>query len=438
MIPARNGCRDVHLLVFGGMKTAPAEAGLARLHERCRVCGAANLVPYLDLGVTPLANSYLTRQQLAETEPAAELALQICAACGLSQLTRVVDRDLMFRNYLYVSSTTRTFRDHCAELAATAMSVAGAAAGDWALDIASNDGLLLSCFRDLGMRVFGVDPARNLAAEATVRGIPTVPEYWSRTVAQAATDAHGRPRVVTATNVLAHVDDLHEFTDAVKIALAPRGVLVVEVPYLLDFIKQNEFDTVYHEHLSYFGVQPLSELMRRHGLALFDVERFPEIHGGTIRVFVCRAGERLPSERVTALLESEREFGITDPGVYVAFGERARANMRHLTDLISRLRSKDRRIWAYGASAKGNTLMNFSRTTADAIPVVIDDNPKKWGLFTPGAHMRIAGPNELAAGQVDHLLLLAWNFEREIVQRSRAVGYRGSYIRPVPSVSVFE
>ena len=420
------------------MKAARSENGVAKIHTRCRVCGSSGLVRYLDLGVTPLANSYLSPEQVGVPESVAELALQICGGCGLSQLTRVVDRDLMFRNYLYVSSTTQTLRDHLAGLAATASRVAGATPGDWALDIASNDGLLLSCFRSLGMRVFGVDPARNLAAEATARGLPTIPDYWSPTVAREAVAQYGQPRTITATNVLGHVDDIHDFVTSVELALAPHGIFVIEVPYVIDFIEQNEFDTAYHEHLSYFGLQPLSELMKTHGLVIFDVEHFPAIHGGTIRVFVCRAGERTPTGRTVAMLEREREFGITDIDVYLSFGERVRANMSELTDLLERFRSEGRRIWAYGASAKGNTLMNFTGTTADAVPVVVDDNPKKWGLFTPGAHMRIVGPSLLAAAEVDHLLLLAWNFEREIVRRSRAAGYRGSYIRPVPAVSVFD
>jgi SAM-dependent methyltransferase len=408
----------------------------AKVHTRCRVCGSSRLVRYLDIGVTPLANSYLTRERLGTPELVAELALQLCDGCGLSQLTRVVDRDLMFRDYLYVSSTTQTFREHCAELAETATRVAGAAAGDGVLDIASNDGLLLSCFRSLGLRVFGVDPARNLAAEATARGIPTIAEYWSPDVAREAVGRHGRPVVITATNVLAHVDDVHDFVEAVALALAPRGVFVVEVPYVIDFIERNEFDTAYHEHLSYWALRPMSRLLGEHGLTVFDVERFPDIHGGTIRVFACAAGEREPSARVRARLESERAFGITKGDVYVAFGARVRANMAELARLVGELRSRGRRIWAYGASAKGNTLMSFAGLTADEIPVVVDDNPKKWGLYTPGAHLRIVGPNELAAAQVDDLLLLAWNFEREIVRRSRAAGYRGRYIQPVPTVAV--
>lgn len=420
------------------MTTDRSEDGSARVHVRCRVCGSSELAPYLDMGVTPLANAYVSGDRLSAHELVAELALQVCAACGLSQLTRVVDRDLMFRDYLYVSSTTETFRAHCAELAATAVQVVGASPGAWALDIASNDGLLLSCFRALGMRVVGVDPARDLAAEATARELPTIAEYWSPDVARDVIARYGRPTMITATNVLAHVDDVHEFVEGVETALPERGIFVVEVPYMIDLIERNEFDTAYHEHLSYFSLHPMRELMRAHGLGIFDVAHFPEIHGGTIRVFISREHERRPSDRVAAMLDRERTVGITDPAIHVAFGERAHRNMAELAETVATLRSRGERLWAYGASAKGNTLMNFSRLTAETIPVVVDDNPKKWGLYTPGAHMRIVGPSELATAHVDRLLLLAWNFEAEIVRRSRAAGYRGGYIRPVPSVALVD
>ncbi len=190
------------------MTSGPMLDTLAKVHDRCRVCGSKDLVRFLDLGETPLANAYLTAEQVAHAEPVVELALQMCARCGLSQLTRVVDRERMFCDYLYVSSTSDTFRAHCAELAATVMREAGAAAGDLALDIASNDGLLLSCFKSLGMRVAGVDPARTLASEATARGIPTLADYWSLAVADRIVAEHGQPRTITATNVVAHVDDL--------------------------------------------------------------------------------------------------------------------------------------------------------------------------------------------------------------------------------------
>jgi hypothetical protein len=206
---------------------------------------------------------------------------------------------------------------------------------------------------------------------------------------------------------------------------------------VLDFVERVEFDTAYHEHLSYFAVGPLRTLFAEHGFHVFDVTRFPDIHGGTVRVAVARAGDREPRETVADAVAREKRFGVTDPSVYVRFGERVRDNMAELRDLVARTRVTNGVVWAYGASAKGNTLMNFAGLTADAVPVVVDDNPKKWGLYTPGAHMRIVGAEELRDADATHLLLLAWNFEREIVRRSRAVGYRGRYIRPVPLVAEF-
>ncbi len=212
---------------------------------------------------------------------------------------------------------------------------------------------------------------------------------------------------------------------------------MLEVPYLLDFVEQVEFDTAYHEHLSYFGVRPLKTLFEGQGFRVFDVTHFPDIHGGTIRVAVCRAGDREARGSVAEALSREERFGVADPKVYMAFGDRVRRNMDELRVVVARIRAGGGTIWAYGASAKGNTLMNFARLTSDSVPVVVDDNPKKWGLYTPGAHMRIVGTEELRGARVGHLLLLAWNFEREIVRRSRAVGYRGRFIRPVPAVAEF-
>lgn len=393
---------------------------------------------YLHLGSTPLANAYLSEAGLSAEEFREELALQVCLDCGLSQLTMVVNPDLMFKNYLYVSSTTETFRNHCGELAKTVTTLAQCELGDWVLDIASNDGCLLSKFRDQGMRVVGVDPAENLAAEANKNGIPTLCTYWSTESAEAVLSQFGRPKVITATNVFAHADDLHCFVEAVKRCLASRGLFVIECPYLLDFIERNEFDTAYHEHLSYLGVNPIQVLMAQHGLVLVDVEYFKDIHGGTIRVCVGREGEHAVSPNVRRFLEREDAFGIKNLARYEAFGRRVQENKKSLLTLISQLREEGQVIWAYGASAKGNTLMNYFGISKALVPVAIDDNPKKWGLYTPGSHLRITGIEGLPRARVDYLLLLAWNFEAEIIQRCRAVRYGGRFIRPVPEAAVID
>ncbi len=415
---------------FNNLMTEPTTS--SRIQSRCRICGSESLVRYLDLGSTPLANSYVTEAGLAAPEFREELALQMCPGCGLSQLTRVVHPDLMFKNYLYVSSTTSTFRSHCEEMAATTAAAAGAKAGDLVMDIASNDGCLLSKFQDIGMRVVGVDPAENLAAEANAAGIRTLNAYWSPAIARDVAARFGNPVIITATNVFAHVDDVHQFVEGVASCLARRGVFVIECPYVLDFIGRNEFDTAYHEHLSYIGITPLVTLMGMHEMEVFDVEYFPDLHGGTIRTYVCRRGERERSARVDRYLERERAFGIASPDPYRAFAERVLLNKRQLRELIARESAAGKVIWAYGASAKGNTLVNFFELTRRDVPVAVDDNPKKWGYFTPGAHMRITGIQELSGQRVDYLLLLAWNFQKEIIARCQAAHYTGGFILPVP------
>lgn len=403
---------------------------------QCRICHSTELYKYLDLGRVPLANSYLSKEQLSTLEFVEELALQLCVNCGLSQLTKVVSPDMMFKNYLYVSSTTQTFQNHCVELAGVASEIVRAGPNDLALDIASNDGCLLSKFRSLGMKVLGVDPAENLAAEANASGIRTLCAYWSPALAKDIVSRFGSPRIITATNVFAHVDDVHAFVDAVDLCLARRGIFVIEFPYVVDFIERNEFDTAYHEHLSYIGIHPVVHLMRTHGMEVFDVVHFPSIHGGTVRIFVCRAGDYEVSENVGIFLRREDGFGLKNKSTYELFAKRVLENKRKLGELIKGLLDQGKTIWAYGASAKGNTLTNFFEITNAMIPIVVDDNPKKSGFYTPGSKMRITEIGELPNANVDYLLLLAWNFQAEIMKRCRAVNYVGGFILPVPEPTV--
>lgn len=396
------------------------------------MCGSSSLHRYLDLGRTPLANSYLDEKTRSEPEFTEELCLQLCRDCGLSQLTKVVDPDRMFRHYLYVSATTATIREHFAEFAATVAKAAGAAPGDLALDIASNDGTLLAAFRAVGLKPIGVDPAENLAKEANAKGLTTWCDYWSVPVAERLASEVGRPKVITAANVFAHADGLVDFARGVASSLAAGGVFAIECPYLVDFIEKSEFDTAYHEHVSYIGLTPLAALMKAHGLELYDVEYFPEIHGGTIRSYIARTGERKPTARLAEALRKEEAFGIKRPAVYDAFAKRVLDNRERLRGLVASLRAQGQTVWAYGASAKGNTLMNFFGLDASSVPRAIDDNPKKWGYLTPGARMEIVGIDALKSAKVDCLLLLAWNFEKEIRRRCQAAGYAGRFLVPVP------
>ncbi|MBI3552248.1 MAG: methyltransferase domain-containing protein [Elusimicrobia bacterium] len=408
----------------------------SRTVDRCRICGSKKLHRYLDLGRTPLANSYLAPEHLEEPEFQEDLCIQLCLECGLSQLTKVVHPDRMFRHYLYVSSTTATLREHFAELAATAAKAAGTKPGDLAIDVASNDGCLLSAFKAVGLSALGVDPAQNLAAEANARGLETECAYWSPDMAQKVSGRRGKAKIITACNVFAHADDLHGFMRAVDAALAPDGIFIIECPYLLDFIHHGEFDTAYHEHLSYLGVTPLEKLMAARGFGVFDVERFPDIHGGTVRVYCARAGQRPRTARAAGFFAQEEKFGVRAPAAYDAFAKLVLENRAILRGLIEKLTNEGKTVWAYGASAKGNTLMNFFGLEARLVPKAIDDNPKKWGYFTPGARMAIVGIDALKGARVDYLLLLAWNFESEIRKRCQAAGYQGDFIVPVPKARV--
>ncbi len=404
--------------------------------KTCRVCGSKGMKPYLDLGTVPLANAYLKKEELDRPEFTESLVLQLCRRCGLTQLTKVVPPERMFRRYLYKSSTPETFRAHCRLLAQDAMRRVGGKAGDLALDIASNDGCLLSKFQDEGMRVVGVDPAENLATEADKGGIPTVCTYWSLAVAKDIVSRFGSPKIVTSQNVLGHTDDVHAFAQAVEACLAPKGLWIIEVPYVLDFVQHNEFDTAYHEHLSYFSVHPLRLLLRAHAMDIMDVAYFPKIHGGTIRLFACRRGDYRVSRRVETFLKKEGAFGLRRLQPYRAFAQRVRKNKEDLLGVLSGLRKERKTIWAYGAGAKGNILMNYCGIRQDTVPVVVDDNAEKWGYYAPGSQMRITKTADLKGARVDYLLLLAWNFKDEIIRRCKAAGFYGGYVIPNPTVQL--
>lgn len=400
----------------------------------CRICDSSLSTVYLDLGRTPLANSYVKTEAEGRSAATYELAVALCDNCHLSQLTTVVPPELMFDHYLYVSSTTQTFRKHCEGLVASVFARRpDIARGDLALDIASNDGCLLSYFQLRGCRILGVDPARNLVSDAIARGIDTIGGYWGEEALDQVLKRAGRAKVVTATNVLAHVDRIHDFLANVWRVLDDDGLFVCEVPYLVDLIDNVEFDTIYHEHVSYFLIEPLRRALEANRLMMIDVEH-QSIHGGTIRVYAMKTetSAALPYH-VQRMIESERARGFHDAVLYRGFAATVRQNRTDMRATLSEFKSQGKRISGYGASAKGNTLLNYYGIDSSMIDYIVDDNPKKHGYLTPGSLIPIVTPDAVTSSPPDYLLLLAWNFASEIKSRTSAYRERGGkYIVPVP------
>lgn len=403
---------------------------------QCRICSSSSLFQYLDLGDHPLANSYIAPEQATLPEFKAPLALQLCESCGLSQLTNVVEPDLMFSHYVYVSSTPKTFRDHCDNLVKDLGRMLKIQDDDaLVLDIASNDGCLLQSFKKQGFKVLGVDPAKNLAAEANSKGIRTICDYWSPAIASKILEQQQAPSIITAQNVFAHVDDMHSFVAGMAKCLKQNGLIAIECPYLLDFIKRNLFDTAYHEHLSYVAITPVVQLLKTYNLEIVDLVFFPDIHGGTVRIIIAHAGDYRVEASVSEQLQVEENFGLKSRAPYIQFADRVLGIKENLLDLLTEAKTKKRRVWAYGAGAKGNTLLNFFRINSDLVEAIVDDNPKKWGLLTPGSRLPILKTQDLAnqSPAIDDLLLLAWNFSTEIMARSKEWGFDGEFICPLPT-----
>jgi novobiocin biosynthesis protein NovU/D-mycarose 3-C-methyltransferase len=403
---------------------------------QCRICAQPLPAPFLDLGEMPLANSFLSSAADASSEARYPLAVASCSGCGLAQLTYVVPAEQLYRDYIYVSSTSDGVRRHGEYLADTLIAQYAWQPSDLVVEVASNDGTVLQAFKQRGVRVVGVEPARNIAAIAVNNGIPTLAEFFNRESAAAVLSAHGRASFIFGRHVFAHVDDVHEFMEAVLLCLADDGVFVIEVPYFFDFLEQLEFDTVYHEHLSYVSLGAMEHLCRAHGMALVDVERIA-LHGGSIVLHMRRAGAGAASARLTQLLERERASKMHDPSRLHAFAADVRQWKGQFETLIETLGSHGARLVGYGAAAKANTLLNFCPSAARALPAILDRSPHKHGKLTPGTHIPVRPVEEWEQYAPTHLVILAWNFHREIMQQMQPFRDQGgAFVVPIPTPRV--
>ncbi|MGH9443216.1 MAG: methyltransferase domain-containing protein [Thermoanaerobaculia bacterium] len=405
----------------------------------CRMCKSRRLSRFLDLGSMPPADSFLRPDQLGEPETYYPLSVHLCEECGLSQLGHVVSPEVLYRHdYPYEASITATGQRHWAEFAESVAARFSAGADRFAVDIGSNVGVLLGEFQKHGFRILGIDPATNIVRIAERRGIETLDELFSPDVARRVAATKGRAGVVTGTNVFAHVDDLDRFMEGIDQLLDEEGVLVIEAPYFVNLLEACEYDTIYHEHLSYLSVAPVAGFVARLGFELFDViER--DIHGGSIRLFIGRAGRHPVEPSVQASIGRETAAGVRDPARLRKFAGDVAENRRELTWLVQELKHEGRRLAGIGAPAKGMTLLNYCRFGPEHLDFVTEKSTLKIGRFTPGTHVPVLPDEDLVARNVDFGLLLAWNFADEIMGNLGEFRRKGGkFIVPIPRPAIVE
>ena len=407
--------------------------------KRCRACGAGLAAPFLDLGPTPLANSYLNAEDLNQAEAFYPLQVHVCEECFLVQLTVVQAPEAIFGDYAYFSSYSTTWLRHAAEYASTMADRLALDSRSLVVEVASNDGYLLRFFRERGIPVLGIEPAKNVALAAEASGVPTVMEFFGARLAQDLAQSGRHADLLVANNVLAHVPMLDDFTEGLRMALKPRGVLTVEVPHLLRLMAENQFDTIYHEHFSYFSLAVVSRIFARHGLSVVDVDELTT-HGGSLRIHARHRDDptQMPSERVAAVIAAEERVGLMTPERYHAFAERVRETKRALLDFLIAAKRKGHSIVGYGAPAKGNTLLNYCGVRTDFIDYTVDRSPHKQGRYLPGTRIPIYPPERIAETRPDYVLILPWNLREEIAGQMGVIrDWGGRFIVPVPRVEVF-
>lgn len=402
----------------------------------CRLCGAPLRVTFADLGVSPIANDYVA--DASAEERVFPLHAYVCEQCLMVQLGTIVDAGHIFRDdYAYFSSYSDSWVDHARRYVEAVVERFGYGGDSQVVEVASNDGYLLQFFVQRGVPALGVDPTAGTAAAAEERGVPTRVAFFGADLARELVDEGRAADLVIGNNVLAHVPPVHDFVEGLRILLKPGGVVTMEFPHLLHLIEKREFDTIYHEHYSYWSLLVVERLFAEHGLELFDVEELPT-HGGSLRVFARHAGrDGETTGAVESLKERERDAGLDRVETYAAFGERVREAKRDLLEFLIGAKREGKSVAAYGAAAKGTTLLNYCGVRTDFVDYVLDRNPHKQGTLLPGVRIPVRAPEHAAETKPDYLLVLVWNIADEIVEQMAHIReWGGRFVVPIPEVRV--
>lgn len=404
----------------------------------CRFCGASLRVTMIDLGMSPLANAYISVEQLSQMEPFYPLCAYVCEHCWLVQLEALAAPESIFTDYAYFSSYSDSWLQHAKAYVAMAIQRFGLNATKQVVEIASNDGYLLQYFVAADIPVLGIEPAENVAKAARQRGVATLTRFFGENLAKELVESGTQADLVVANNVLAHVPQLNDFVGGLKLLLTPHGVATLEFPHVLRLMAEKQFDTIYHEHFSYFSLRTVCDVFAVHGLTLFDVEELPT-HGGSLRIYARHREDtsRPVGPRIAELLTREEAAGLQCVETYLAFGEEVKATKRRGLEFLLQAKKQGKSLVGYGAPAKGNTLLNYLGVRTDFLDYTVDRSPHKQGLFLPGTHIPIYHPDMIRKTRPDYILILPWNLQDEIRQQMAHIReWGGQFVTLIPEVLV--
>ena len=405
----------------------------------CRFCGSELHQVFVDLGMSPLANSYLTMADLQKMEPHYPLCIYICDRCYLAQLPVFETPEGIFTDYAYFSSYSDSWLRHAKAYTDLMIERFGYNQSNFVIELASNDGYLLQYFKEKSIPVLGIEPAKNVALAANEAGIPTLVKFFGTDTARELASENKYADLIIGNNVLAHVPGLNDFVNGMKIVLKKQGVITMEFPHLMRLVAENQFDTMYHEHFSYFSFTTVEKVFASHGLTLFDVEELPT-HGGSLRIYARHSDDETKpvGKRVAELKSREDTAGMTKMEYYLSFGEKVKETKRKILEFLIKAKAEGKSIAGYGAPAKGNTLLNYCGVRTDFIDYTLDRSPHKQGQYLPGTHIPIYHPDKVREDKPDYLVILPWNLKEEIMEQMSYIReWGGKFVTLIPEPAVF-